>query len=148
MSADNVIYVLKLQDQTRVLYMGAPDNLYWSHKTGSCSTLVPSRLFEYFKEAEVFLDKEKASDYAFKLYEKEGYVEYGVQVLEVNKSWLKVLKEARDYIAEEKLFILSSDNTKMSDKAKEEVLSELNYLYADVLNQLVKRKQNKTKTEN
>lgn len=138
MSADNVIYVLELKDQCRVEYMGAPDNIVWSHIDGQTSFPVSSRVVEYFSKSPSFKEKEKAYNYAFKVYAKEEYVEYGVSPLYINKTWIQILKEARDYISKEKLHIMSLEDMDIS--TKQEIIEDLNHSYSDVLNQLVKTK--------
>ena len=138
MSADNVIYVLELKDQYRIKYMSAPDNIWWSYIDGQLSSPVASRIVEYFSKSPCFKKKEDAYKHAFKLYEKEEYVEYGVSPLCINKTWLQILKEAREYISKEKLHILSLEY--MDTSAKEEIIEDLNYSYSDVLNQIVRTK--------
>lgn len=137
MSADNIIYVLELKDQYRVEYMGAPDNIVWSHIDGQVSFPVPSRIVEYFSKSPSFKDKEKAYAYAFKLYAKEGYVEYGVSPLYINRTWLQILKEAREEIRKEKLYVLSLSEEKMNSETKEQIIDDLNKTYSSILTHIV-----------
>ena len=138
MSADNVIYVLELKDQYRIKYMSAPDNIWWSHIDGQSPSPVASRIVGYFGKSPFFKKKDDAYKHAFKLYEKEEYVEYGVSSLCINKTWLQILKEAREYISKEKLHIISLEY--MDTSTKEEIIEDLNYSYSDVLNQIVRTK--------
>lgn len=137
MSADNAILVLSLKDQYRVTEAGAIDNLYWDYGANeSKSEYVISRIFEYFSKAEKFQDENQAFLHASKLYKKSYIVEYGIIPIKINKTWLQVLKEARDYLNSEKMEVIKNDYI----KNKSHYIDEINYAYSDVLTALNEEK--------
>lgn len=140
MSADNTIVILKLSDQYRVREVGAFEHLYWSHSTEDMADkLIPSRVFEYFKNAKVFFEESDAKTYAEKLYESSHIVEYGIQTIEINKTWAKLLELSRDVLLKEKMDVLSRIAESTYEKEKvSNLIDEINYTYSDILREIVK----------
>lgn len=140
MSADNTIVILKLSDQYRVMEMGAFENLYWSHSTQDVTDkLIPSRIFEYFKTAKTFVEEIDARAYSEKLYKSSYIVEYGIQTIEINKTWAKLLELSRDVLLKEKMDVLSRIAESTYEKEKvSSLIDEINYTYSDILKEIVK----------
>lgn len=140
MSADNAIIILKLTDQYRVMEMSAFENLYWSHSTQSLEeNIIPSRVFEYFKTAKTFFEESDAKKYSEKLYESSHIVEYGIQTVEINKTWAKLLELSRDVLLKEKMDVLSRIAESTYEKEKvSSLIDEINYTYSDILREIVK----------
>jgi hypothetical protein len=137
MSADNAILLLELKDQWRVIEAFAIDNLYWSYsETSHSGELSPARVFEYFKKAKKFENKLDALEFATKLFDKAGYVEYGIVPLEIKKTWGQILKNARDELNSEKMFVLNNADL----KNRVDILDEINYSYSDVLTEISREK--------
>ncbi len=94
MSADNTIVILELSDQCRVMEMGNAEDIYWSHEIKSYREQpVSTRLFERFHNANIFANKIEAYDYADKLYNEIGYVEYGIRKIKLDKVWSDLVLE-------------------------------------------------------
>lgn len=140
MSADNAIIILKLTDQYRVMEIGAFENLYWSHSTESLEDKpIPSRVFEHFKSAKIFYEETDARAYSEKLYKSNYIVEYGIQTIEINKTWAKLLELSRDILLKEKMDILSRAAETTYEKEKVNgLIDEINYTYSDILKEIVK----------
>lgn len=140
MSADNAIIILKLKDQFRVTKIWNFQNLYWSHSTETIATdLIPSRIFEYFKDAKVFGEELNARNYSEKLYNSSSIVEYGIQTIEINKSWAKLLELSREVLLKEKMDVLSRIVESTYEKEKVSgLIDEINYTYSDILKEIVK----------
>jgi hypothetical protein len=137
MSADNAILILELKDQFRVTEAFAIDNLFWSYlDTNHSGEMVSARVFEYFNKSKKFESKLDALDFATKLFDKAGYVEYGIVPLEVKKTWEQVLKKARDELSSEKMFVLNNADL----KNRVDILEEINYSYSDVLTEISREK--------
>lgn len=94
MSADNGIYILQTKDENgvleyRVAHLGAIENLYYSDPSGD-----EVYMWLFFRKSPLFYDKNDAYEWA-KEIEKEildddfGIIEYGIVLLEVNKSFPK-----------------------------------------------------------
>lgn len=137
MSADNAILFLSLKDQFRVTMGFAIDNLYysWSDSPRSESLVLP-RIFSYFKKAKSFDNRSDALNYAYKLYNNQIILEYGIVYLDVNKTWLQVLKLAREELNSEKIFVLNNSAL----KNRTDILENINYTYSDVLTQISKER--------
>ena len=56
------------------------------------------------------------------------YVEYGIKIFHLNKSWREVVQEARTMIAEEKEYVKISPISH-----KDFILDELNHIYSKIL---------------
>ncbi len=137
MSADNAILILELKDQFRVTEAFAIDNLYWSYsKVPHSGEVSLARVFEYFKGAKKFENKSEALEFAVKCFDKSSYVEYGIIPLEVKKTWRQVLKNARDELNLEKMFVLNNPEL----KNRIDILDEINYSYSDVLTEISREK--------
>lgn len=137
MSADNAILLLELKDQWRVTMAFAIDNLYWSYsETSHSGELSLARIFEYFKKAKKFENKLDALNFATKLFDKSEYVEYGIIPLEIKKTWEQVLKNAREELNSEKMFVVNNPDL----KNRVDILDEINYSYSDVLSEIIKEK--------
>lgn len=136
MSADNGIYILKLSDQSRVIYTLAIDNLFWSYITHSAEDeIVPTRVIEYFSNAKP-LSFEDAQKLAF-VYEERifnspmPYLEYGIQVIRKNCTWNEIVEKAAN-IAE--LELENIKNAKNFDRTQysmyhylEKLINDKNY---------------------
>ena len=116
MSADNTILILKLKDQLRVLHCQAVDNLWFTWREMTVETPVSARVFEYFKDAHaipvtsVIMEAESiALERAKRLYREAGYVEYGIQFLEIDKTFREIVEEALVQIQEEISSVYSAD---------------------------------------
>lgn len=135
MSADNAILILELKDQFRVTEAFAIDNLYWSYsRVPHSGEMSLARVFEYFRGAKKFENKSEALEFAAKCFDKSIYVEYGIIPLEVKKTWRQVLKNARDELNSEKMFVLNNSEL----KNRIDILDEINYSYSDVLTEISK----------
>lgn len=140
MSSNNAVLVLCLKDQYRVIEAFAIDNLYWSwNKVDVGSTLVMSRVFDYFKGAKKFPNREEAFSFASALSNKIYLLEYGIIPVEINLTWRQVLEEARKDLVEEKLFVLNNPQTNNTL----DIVENLNFSYGDVLKHLNKEKHAK-----
>jgi hypothetical protein len=109
MSADDGIYIMNFKDQSRVIYAGAIDNLWWSFITFSSDSdgFVPTRVVEYYGSAPA-LSKKKAQTEAFKLEKKilseddfGGALEYGICDFYIDKTWDEVVKDAKEFAIKE-----------------------------------------------
>ena len=91
MSADNSIIILSTPKDSndkleyRVIHCLAEDNLFWNDQKQdydySRTEVNPIILMDYFKNAKIFDDSEKAFNYAMELENEVGYVEYGIHNL-------------------------------------------------------------------
>jgi 3-methyladenine DNA glycosylase AlkD len=109
MSADDGIYIMNFKDQSRVIYAGAIDNLWWSFVTFSSDSdeFVLTRIVEHYASAKP-LSKEKAEKESFKLEKKileeddfGGALEYGICSFNVDKTWDEVVKDAKKLASKE-----------------------------------------------
>ena len=137
MSADNTILILKLKDQFRVLHCQAVDNLWFTWAKMPVETPVSARVFEYFKDAHAipatFVNMEAESialERAKRLYSEVGYVEYGIQFLEIDKTFREIVEDALENIQEEISTVYSSDELTPEKKIMlgEELKTTLNNL--------------------
>lgn len=96
MSADNGVYILKMKDQHRVTYAHAIENLWWSFiKRDSDREMVPTRIVELYGSKRYTRDAEKAMKVAQAIARDSGYLEYGIQILPINKTWKQIVYEAK-----------------------------------------------------
>jgi len=94
MSADNGIYILTtLKDDSieyRVAHLQAVDNIYWDDKikkeTFDDDVMIKNAR-EMWIDFKYFKSKKKAIDYAIKLHDKIGYVEYGISFIEIDREF-------------------------------------------------------------
>jgi hypothetical protein len=92
MSADNGIYILKTLAPTgrgfefRIIHAQAIENLTYQHPTGN-----PCEIINYYLDTKVMTNQNKALKSAHNLYEEYtkdgGYVEYGVSIIEFEKTF-------------------------------------------------------------
>lgn len=75
MSADNGIYIHKFRNGWRVAHAQAIENIYWKRGSRPYNYRI---LKNYFKHSPLFETKAKALEYAGKLYDEYGYLEYGI----------------------------------------------------------------------
>lgn len=102
MSADNGIYILKLKDQCRVIETQAIDNLGWSFITfSSIRELVPTRVVEYYGESKYTHNFDMAMRVAVQMLKHTPICEYGIQIIQCNKTWKQVVKEAKELAPKE-----------------------------------------------
>lgn len=94
MSADNSIIILCTKDGYRVEHIQAIDNIYWwniSYNHGEDRAIInPFMLYQYFNKSEFFQNKDNALIYAAALYNKIGYVEYGVEEIIYDEEFPKI----------------------------------------------------------
>lgn len=110
MSADNGVYILKTKDQYRVTDAHAIENLYWSFIDFDMKDeYVPTRLVEYFGHTRYTRDFEKAMKVANAIARSLPILEYGIQILPVNKTWKQIVKEAKE-LAVQELEVLKNEN--------------------------------------
>ena len=100
MSADNGIYILKTKDQYRVIHAMAIDNLYWSLLDEKMhDELIPTRIVEYYGESRYTRDFEKSQKVAFAMANDYfPILEYGIRILQVNKTWKRIVEEAKEMV--------------------------------------------------
>ena len=102
MSADNGIYILKTKDQYRVVHAQAIENLWWSYiDMDNQDEIVPTRIMEYYNDSLVFTDETKIQKVAHIILKNFPYVEYGIQTIEVNKTWDEIVNEAKELAPKE-----------------------------------------------
>ena len=97
MSMDNGIYVLECRGQYRVKELSTSTiaNLGWSFLSFSdTETVVPTRVIEAFRDAKPICSRRFAEHIAFQMLYKEDYVEYGINVIKVDKTWEQIEEEA------------------------------------------------------
>ncbi len=85
MSADNCIAICKFRQGWKVAHCQAIKNIYWWREKGKWvkkDKVNPKILYEYFKEAKVYKTKARAMLEALRLYNKIGFVEYGIIEIE------------------------------------------------------------------
>ena len=122
MSADNQIAILNLKDQSRVIHISAPDNLYWSYASGRCEReIVPTRVVEYFIDASP-MSKDEAMKEAMEMDDNIGFVEYGIGIYNVDATWSDVIRRARRMLVDER------DSAKALKASKSVVLKIINVL--------------------
>lgn len=110
MSADNGIYILKLKDQYRVIEAQAIGNLYWSFSTFSESEdLVPTRLVEYYGTSKYTRNFDMAMRIATLMLKHVSICEYGIQIIQCNKTWKRVVREAKE-LAPKEIEAIKSDS--------------------------------------
>ncbi len=96
MSADNGVYILKTKDQYRVAYAHAIENLWWNFvKRDSDNEMVPTRLVELYGKKRYTKNAETAMRVAQAIMGDSRYVEYGIRILPINKTWRQIVYEAK-----------------------------------------------------
>lgn len=96
MSADNGVYILKTKDQYRVAYAHAIENLWWNFiKIRNEDEMVSTRLVELYGRKRYTRDAEKAMKVAQAIARDSGYLEYGIKILPINKTWEQIVYEAK-----------------------------------------------------
>ena len=138
MSADNTIIVLETQGEFRVGHFQAADNLWFTwinpfklpesdsadkDKIGEQS-VISARVFEYFYHIDPIPNgllnmgaKEKALKQAGELYDEMGYVEYGIQLLKLDKTFGQIALEASEQVKEEISHVSKSNTITLENKA-------------------------------
>ena len=99
MSKDNGIYILRTKaengNQYRVIQTKAIEKLWDSYiERDRIDSVVPTRIVECFGDTNYTSDANDALDIAVELLHKEGYCEYGIELINVDKSWIEIVKEA------------------------------------------------------
>lgn len=136
MSANNTIVILSMKNEWRVAHVLNTDNFYCTYTGKELDTPLPQRIFERFQKCQPLSSKEEAFDEARKLYNKLQIVEYGIQELEINKTWSAILKNARKEIPQEKMEVLSRED--ISPETKYYIVDQLNFMYSNILREIVK----------
>ncbi|MFZ2992562.1 MAG: hypothetical protein WA061_02490 [Microgenomates group bacterium] len=124
MSADNAIVILELEDMFIVEHCQALDNLYWECME-SKPYLIAQRVFEYFNEGSVFDTYEEALVHAANLFDALEIVEYGIQKLQLDLTWLQLVLEARNNLIEEIAFFVNG----YTGNAREDFIEQLRESY-------------------
>jgi hypothetical protein len=106
MSADNGIYILKMKNQSRIIETSAIENLWWSFLiNGESKELVPTRVFSYYYNS-IPMTFNKAQARAFELereilYSDFPVLEYGINTIQINKTWKEIINEAKELLPKE-----------------------------------------------
>lgn len=107
MSADNGVYILKTADnQYRVATFQAVDNLYYNDANNTAGELCSLQLLLTYGKAKYTKKLEVALKIAHNILKKLWICEYGIQVIESNKTWNNICKEAQK---EAKIIITNKD---------------------------------------
>ena len=125
MSGDNAILILKTNNEYRVGHFSAIDNLYWFSGKDS-ENLVSLKIFEYFHDCHIIIGWNNAINLASVLYEDMEYVEYGIQIINSNKTWKQIVEEARQEVEDEISFTYNNRN--YSGNTKVQILDKLKIL--------------------
>ena len=75
MSADNGIYFHKFRNGWKITHAQAIENIYWKRGKNKYNYHI---LKEYFEDSPLFKIKKEAINYAWELYKKIEYTEYGI----------------------------------------------------------------------
>lgn len=95
MSADNVIYILKTGKQYRVAHLSYSRILYWDAKHRHYSDeMCPDQVIDAFGQSKFTYSAEKAFRIGWAMQKQIG-TEYGVVLLDAEKSWEEIVKEAK-----------------------------------------------------
>lgn len=108
MSADNTILVLELSNnEYRVKHVQNAEELYfyWNEHTDFSLVPVSIRVFEFFHNSGSISTLQEATNFAYDLYQKYEYIEYGVKFIKLNKTWLEILVEAKNEAVKEMFFL-------------------------------------------
>ncbi len=111
MSMDNGIYILKTKDGgNRVLHTKAIDCLFDSFENDELGQEInPIRIMEFFGKCPVTRKHNLAMGIAHSMLrtnEREcGYVEYGIRIFHVNKTWKQLQEEAMKRIPLERKYL-------------------------------------------
>jgi hypothetical protein len=119
MSADNCIAVLVLTDGYRVIHAGAINNLWWTNLPvlQVQDKPVSTRVFEYFKDADLVFTKEDMDMRIELLYLEVGYFEYGVVKINMMPyCWDNIVEMAKIQIEKELGYELSLDKPKFAEE--------------------------------
>lgn len=103
MSRDDGIYILKLKDQYRVKHLSAIENIDWSDEEQKFVDYAPHSIVRMFDNAKAFSNFDRASAAAVRL-ENEEDTEYGVKVIEYDKTWEGIVRDAGLNVSEEAPF--------------------------------------------
>jgi len=115
MSADDGIYILEMKDRVRVVHAQNIENLWWSTLAGrQITNFVPTRIIEYYGSEESLTIEEahiKASEIYNEIMDDDfcPIVEYGIQHFKINKTWNKIVEEAKE-LAPKEIKKLQKDN--------------------------------------
>jgi hypothetical protein len=120
MSSDNCILILKTKDGYRVGHFQAVDNLYWLWDKPENKDVVCVRLFEFFQKYAIIKDKHIVLLVAQQLYESAGgYVEYGIQTIEIDKTFHEIVVEAKKQIQKEITYVKEKGYHSIVDDLKD-----------------------------
>lgn len=129
MSADNTILILELNDQYRVDHIQGMDNIYWKNGEEK-EKPISLRIFEFFYGIKpincdwlTLNSRDKALGQAIALYEDAGYVEYGIQTLKIDKTWRRIVLEAKLEVDDEISYVYN--NPHYSGDTKVSILDKL-----------------------
>lgn len=102
MSADNGIYILKTKDQYRVAHFSNAEYMNYSIVKGSYENkIIPTRAVELWGDSKFTRRESIALHLAHNWANELLICEYGVNVVEVNKTWKELMKDAKIYARRE-----------------------------------------------
>lgn len=102
MSSDNGVYILVTTtgagSEYRVIHAQAIENIYWDDEIKGFGE--KPNLFEvwrYFRNAEVYGEKDEALKYASDLFKQQQICEYGIEIIDVisDKYWSEIVVVAQ-----------------------------------------------------
>lgn len=97
MSADNGVYILKTGKQYRVKHLTSINRLYWDSATAKTKdTMQPDMIMTLFGDCKYTYDANTAIRIALNVCKKLDYCEYGVVVLDAERSWGSICKSVND----------------------------------------------------
>lgn len=106
MSADNGIYILKTKDQYRVTHTQGIDYIYGSviknkFSVNSRTKYNPVRVVEVWADCKYTRDESLALKIAHGWALRLPVCEYGVNLINYNKTWKHILEDAKECVKEE-----------------------------------------------
>lgn len=129
MSADNGIYILKTRDQYRVAHFQNAEYMYYSYLTENYSNrIISTRAIELWGDCK-FTRKESVALHLAHKWEKRLFIcEHGVNIVECNKTWKELLKEAKIY-AKKEIQAVSNRNERCVDIRMLQKIADGYYLH-------------------
>lgn len=125
MSMDNGIYILKTKEGgNRVIHTKAIDCIIDCFENDELGKEInPIRVMEFFGECPATRNSRKAIGIAHSMLKVKtrelGYVEYGIQIIHVNKTWEQLKKEALSRIPLERKHLLKKNDAFCKLKLKD-----------------------------
>ena len=91
MSANNGVFILKTKNNYRVTYCGCVESL----SPDSNGKIDPIEVVDAFKNVRTTKSFETAYQIAKAMVHNSWYVEYGIKVIEYNKYWWQIERDAK-----------------------------------------------------